>query len=542
MTALVGSGPDLPLPARASMRDGFGRRRAMSPAPFPRNAAQAATVADGPANQSPPRPRHRRALAFSTLLCALTWALFTVLHLAGYRESADMASLSDIIDTSTVSLAVVVGALLVMRWHLTDNRADLGLALGLFALGPLTIGFDNLVVPRLPDSVHNAGVVTAVAPVGFVLAFAFCAAPLVRGRAPTRTVVAVVGAGTAALLLAAWLVPVVAHVLAGRRERPVPTSTELLGQVAVAAALVALAVGYWRSARTQRRTLHAWVALMLLALAQSRVMLALTFPAGTLWLAGSRILRMEGLFFALLGANRELHEGITTQQSALRRTSARLHSIEVQREAEQAALEERHHDVRSALFAIGGVAELLGRRHDDLDAGTMEALTQALGAEVERLQTLVAGKQREELQPFTLNDALEPVILLEQSNGFDLTCRISPSLRALGRPKETAQVLRNLLDNARLYAPGSPVVVRAERRDDWAVLLVEDEGPGVPADERQSIFERSRRGTTSEGTDGSGLGLYVACRLMREQGGDLWVTERPGGGASFVLSLPIPPD
>ena len=541
MTALVGSGSDLPLPARASIRDGFGRRRAPSPVAS-RDAAQAPAAAGSADDPSPPRPRHRRALAFSTLLCALTWALFTGLHLAGYRETADMASLSDIIDTSTVSLAAVVGALLVMRWHLTDNRADLSLALGLFALGPLTIGFDNLVVPRLPESMHDAGVVTAVAPVGFVLALAFCAAPLVRGRAPTRTVVAVVGAGTAALLLAAWLVPVVAHVLAGRRERPVPTTTELLGQVAVGAALVALAMGYWRSARSQRRTLHAWVALMLLALAQSRVMLALTFPAGTLWLAGSRILRMEGLFFALLGANRELHEGITTQQSALRRTSARLRSIEVQREAEQAALEERRHDVRSALFAIGGVAELLGRRHDDLDAGTMEALTQALGAEVDRLQTLVAEKQREELQPFTLNDALEPVILLEQSNGFDLTCRINPSLRALGRPKETAQVLRNLLDNARLYAPGSPVVVRAERRDDWAVLLVEDGGPGVPADERQSIFERSRRGTTSDGTDGSGLGLYVARRLMREQGGDLWVTDRAGGGASFVLSLPIPPD
>ena len=533
MTALVGSGSDVPLPARAPFRDGFGRRRA---------AAQAIPLPGSADDHTPPRPRHRRAFAFTTLLCGLTWALFTGLHVAGYRETADMASLSDIIDTSTVSLAAVVGALLVTRWHLTDNRADLSLALGLFALGPVTIGFDNLVVPRLPERLHDAGVVTAVAPVGFVLAVALCAAPLVRGRASTRTVVAVVGAATAALLLAAWLVPVVAHVLAGRRERPVPTTTELVGQVAVGAALVALAIGYWRSARSQRRVLHAWVALMLLALAQSRVMLALTFPAGTLWLAGSRILRMEGLLFALLGANRELHEGITTQQSALRRTSARLHSIEVQREAERDALEERRHDVRSALFAIGGVAELLGRRHDDLDAGTMEALTQALGAEVDRLQTLVAEQQREDLQPFNLSDAVEPVVLLEQSNGLALTCCIDPSLRALGRPKETTQVLRNLLDNARLYAPGSPVAVRAEQRDEWVVLLVEDEGPGVPAAERHSIFERSRRGTTADGTDGSGLGLYVARRLMREQGGDLWVTDGAGRGASFVLSLPIPPD
>ena len=57
---------------------------------------------------------------------------------------------------------------------------------------------------------------------------------------------------------------------------------------------------------------------------------------------------------------------------------------------------------------------------------------------------------------------------------------------------------------------------------------------------RRSIFERSRRGSTSDGVEGSGLGLYVASRLMREQGGDLWVTDNPGGGAAFVMSLPAP--
>jgi two-component system sensor histidine kinase TctE len=100
------------------------------------------------------------------------------------------------------------------------------------------------------------------------------------------------------------------------------------------------------------------------------------------------------------------------------------------------------------------------------------------------------------------------------------------------------QVLRNLLDNARLYAPGSPVDIRAEQRDEWVVLLVEDQGPGVPLPVRKAVFERGRRGPAAEGTQGSGLGLYVASRLMHEQGGDLWVTDRTGGGASFVMSLP----
>jgi signal transduction histidine kinase len=116
---------------------------------------------------------------------------------------------------------------------------------------------------------------------------------------------------------------------------------------------------------------------------------------------------------------------------------------------------------------------------------------------------------------------------------------VGERLLAVGRPRETAQVLRNLLDNARLYAEASPVTITGEARDEWAVLMVDDSGPGVPPAERKAIFERSRRGATASGTEGSGLGLYVACRLMREQGGDLWVTDRPGGGARFVLSLPL---
>jgi len=342
------------------------------------------------------------------------------------------------------------------------------------------------------------------------------------------------------LVAALVALPGMAEVLAGRRTGSVPTSAQAVGQGVLAGALLLLGIRFWRCADPDDRPLYAWLALMVLGIAESRAALAVTYPAGTLWLAASRILRFEGVLFALMGVNRDLDVHLKRQASALRQSQARVRSIEAQHRAEREAQEERHHDVRSALFAIGGVANLLERSHDELDAGTVDALTSALGAEVTRLQELVAEQEREEPRSFSVREHVEPIVLLERTNGRDVTLDVGDRLVAVGRPTETVQVLRNLLDNAARYAAGSPVVIHGEARDDWVVVVVSDRGPGVPAAERRSIFERSRRGSTSDGVEGSGLGLYVASRLMREQGGDLWVTDNPGGGAAFVMSLPAP--
>jgi signal transduction histidine kinase len=77
--------------------------------------------------------------------------------------------------------------------------------------------------------------------------------------------------------------------------------------------------------------------------------------------------------------------------------------------------------------------------------------------------------------------------------------------------------------------------VSAKATNDRIELRVEDRGPGVRADIRRLIFERGWRG--QDDVEGSGLGLYVAARLVRDQGGDLHVEERAGGGASFVMTL-----
>jgi signal transduction histidine kinase len=108
------------------------------------------------------------------------------------------------------------------------------------------------------------------------------------------------------------------------------------------------------------------------------------------------------------------------------------------------------------------------------------------------------------------------------------------------------QVLDNLIDNACKYSPeGELVRLSANREGDEAVLAVEDSGPGIPATDRELIFERfsqldrqaQRRG------GGIGLGLHIARQLARSQDGDVLVVEPLGDhGARFELHLPLAPD
>jgi signal transduction histidine kinase len=109
------------------------------------------------------------------------------------------------------------------------------------------------------------------------------------------------------------------------------------------------------------------------------------------------------------------------------------------------------------------------------------------------------------------------------------------------QPTLLGQVLVNLVVNAAdalRDRPGARVCLRTRRLDGHALIEVQDNGPGVPADLRDRIFEPF---FSTKGEGGNGLGLWISAEIARLHGGDLTLTEAPGGGSIFRLSLPLTP-
>jgi signal transduction histidine kinase len=201
-----------------------------------------------------------------------------------------------------------------------------------------------------------------------------------------------------------------------------------------------------------------------------------------------------------------------------------------------APAEEREHELRAALFGIESAAEVLSRHRERMTELQFDDLTRGVLAEVLRLRGLLTGHigSRER---FDLADAIDPVIACARSSGLEVRSSVPRGIDVEGCLASTAQVVLTLLDNARQHAERSPVDVRATLLGDIAALYVEDRGQGLPGGLPERLFERGVRGDDSAG---SGLGLFIARRLMSEQGGSIAVRPRVGGGASFVVRFRRP--
>ena len=107
------------------------------------------------------------------------------------------------------------------------------------------------------------------------------------------------------------------------------------------------------------------------------------------------------------------------------------------------------------------------------------------------------------------------------------------------RPDTLRHIVVNLLDNAVKYGPlGQSVTVRIGEDRGRAVISISDQGKGVPASDRESIWRAFTRARTPTDAAGSGIGLTIVRDLVRQNGGDAVVTDAHGGGAQFVVSLP----
>jgi signal transduction histidine kinase/GAF domain-containing protein len=214
-------------------------------------------------------------------------------------------------------------------------------------------------------------------------------------------------------------------------------------------------------------------------------------------------------------------------------------------------LEAVSHDLRTPLTSILGSALTLEQtrfelpKEESLDlvrrvaanARKLERLLSDL-LDLDRLQRGIVSPQRRPTELATL--VQRTVGELEDAAGHTIDLDVEDVTVSIDSAK-VERIIENLLSNAIRHTPaGTNIWVKASSRDGGLMLLVEDEGPGVPGDMREAVFEPFRQapGSSSEHSPGVGVGLSLVRRFSELHGGRAWLEERPGGGASFHVFLP----
>jgi signal transduction histidine kinase len=176
-------------------------------------------------------------------------------------------------------------------------------------------------------------------------------------------------------------------------------------------------------------------------------------------------------------------------------------------------------------------SELRARIEDDI--AEMDAM---IGSTLEFLR---AGSDAEKPVRLNLNALLEGAAEDMHALGARVRIEGAASLPILARPQALRRCIANLLDNAFRYA-GPDIDLRVAETGTHVEIRVQDRGQGIPADDRERVFEPYVRLECSRAkhTGGTGLGLAIARAIALASGGDLHMEAREGGGLSAVLSLP----
>ncbi|MFF4601412.1 sensor histidine kinase [Streptomyces sp. NPDC001339] len=279
--------------------------------------------------------------------------------------------------------------------------------------------------------------------------------------------------------------------------------------------------------------------------------LLLVVVAAVTWLVTRRALRpVEGIRaeMAAITASTDLSRRVPEPRARdeiarlARTTNETLAALEASVERQRRFVADASHELRSPIASLRTQLEVGVAHPELLDVPGAVADTvrlQRLAADLLLLARLDAGERPADARVDLAAMVREEV---SQRVGDRIPVRVAESagLEVLGSRGQLARVLGNLLDNAQRHAVSS-VRVAVERAGEWAVLRVEDDGPGVPEGERERIFERFVRLDDARARDdgGAGLGLAIARDVAERHGGSLTVAAGPArAGAVFELRLP----
>ncbi|WP_067475886.1 HAMP domain-containing sensor histidine kinase [Nocardia amamiensis] len=228
--------------------------------------------------------------------------------------------------------------------------------------------------------------------------------------------------------------------------------------------------------------------------------------------------------------------------------NAMVDSLQQRIERERRLVADIGHELRTPLTTLTTSVGVMARHREELPDRPRRALG-LVSEELEHLRRLLddllalaraeAGIHRSEQEPLSLRDLLTNTLSGRKYAPELLTVLADATVQ--GHKLELERAIANLLDNADRHG-GGVTAVAIDRDDDHAVITVDDSGPGVPEADRSRIFERFVTARTGRraGT-GTGIGLALVAETVAAHHGTVTCIDHPGGGARFVIRLPITP-
>ena len=209
------------------------------------------------------------------------------------------------------------------------------------------------------------------------------------------------------------------------------------------------------------------------------------------------------------------------------------------------------HELRSPLTTLDAAIEVVASRREEMPERARVGLD-LLSAEVGRFERLVenlleisridAGVEELVVEDVVLGQFVREALRTRGQRAPEIDFQDGAEETVVRADKRRLErVLANLADNAERHGGGVARVV-VEREGGWAGFAVEDSGAGVAAEERERVFERFFRGRAAGmrgAGEGSGLGLSLVREHVGLHGGRVWVEDADGGGARFVVRLPV---
>jgi PAS domain S-box-containing protein len=241
-------------------------------------------------------------------------------------------------------------------------------------------------------------------------------------------------------------------------------------------------------------------------------------------------------------AEEALREALRREQDA----AERLRALDEMKNQFLAAVS---HELRTPLASVFGFASTLSQPEVALSEEERQVMLGRLVANARKLDRLLSdlldldrlsrGIVEPSRRPTDLGNLVAGVIEETDLGGRPLHVEVSAGVANVD-PAKVERMVENLLANAARHTPaGTPVWVRVWREDSGVVIAVEDAGPGVPPEERDSVFNPFSRGSgTPSHSPGTGIGLSLVARFAELHGGRAWVEERSAGGSSFRVFLP----